>query len=98
MLQSQPAAENLPENLPELLRRHVVEERVDHGAEVEEGVGEGEEDHVRLEVRLGPVMFGFCCGHDPSDLIWHPTHGQCHHDQSWAGEKRREKETGRKTA
>lgn len=98
MLQSQPAAEYLPKHLPELLRGHIVEERVDHGAEVEEGVGEGKEDHVCLEVRLGPVMFGFGCSHDPSYLIWHPTHSQCHHNESWEGENRREKEKGRKTA
>uniref|UniRef100_A0A8C6G765 Uncharacterized protein n=1 Tax=Mus spicilegus TaxID=10103 RepID=A0A8C6G765_MUSSI len=88
----QAAAEHLPEHLPELLRGHVVEERVDHGAEVEEGIREGQEDHVCPEVRSGPVMFGFCCSHDPSDLIGHPTHGQCHHNQSWqarTGEKRR---------
>lgn len=96
MLQSQPAAEYLPEDLPELLRGHVVEQRVDHGAEVEEGVREGEEDHVRPEVRLGPVMFGFCGSHDPSDLIGQPTHGQCHHNESWAGKNRREKKKKRR--
>lgn len=94
MLQSEPAAEHLPEHLPELLRRYVVEERVDHGAEIEEGVREGQEDHVRPEVRLGPVMLGFCRSHDPSDLIWHPTHGQCHHNESWAGKNKTEEESG----
>lgn len=98
VLQSQPAAEDLPEHLPELLRGHVVEKRVDDRAEVEERVGEGEKDHVCLEVRLGPVMFGFCRSHDPPNLIWHPTHSQCHHDQSWAGKNRREKETGEKNS
>lgn len=94
VLQGQPAAEHLPEHLPELLRGHVVEERVDHGAEVEEGVGEGEKDHVGPEVRHGPFILGFGCSHDPPHLIWHPAHGQCHHDQSWAGKKQDRKRDG----
>uniref|UniRef100_A0ABI7Z174 Uncharacterized protein n=1 Tax=Felis catus TaxID=9685 RepID=A0ABI7Z174_FELCA len=79
--QRQAAAEHLPEHPAELLRGHVVQERVDDRAQVEESVGEGEEDHVRPEVGLCPVVLGFGCGHNPPHLIRHPADSQGHNNQ-----------------
>lgn len=74
-------AEHLPEHAAELLRGHVVQERVEDGAQVEEGVREGEEGHVRPEVGPRPVVLGFGCSHDPPDLVRHPADGQGHNNQ-----------------
>lgn len=79
--QRQVAAEHLAEHPAELLRGHIVQERIDDGAQVEEGVGEGEEDHVRPEVGLGPVVLGFGRCHNPPHLIRHPADSQGHDNQ-----------------
>lgn len=81
MWQRQPAAQHLPEHAAELLRGHVVQQRVDHRAQVKEGVREGKKDHVRLEVGLGPVVLGSGRSHDPPNLVGHPADGQRHNDQ-----------------
>uniref|UniRef100_A0A5F4W4C0 Uncharacterized protein n=1 Tax=Callithrix jacchus TaxID=9483 RepID=A0A5F4W4C0_CALJA len=88
MLQRQATAQHLHEHPAELLRGHRVQERVDHRAEVEERVREGEEDHVRPEVGPRPVVLGFGCSHDPPNLVGHPAYGQCHNNQPWAGTSR----------
>uniref|UniRef100_A0A4X1SSJ3 Secreted protein n=1 Tax=Sus scrofa TaxID=9823 RepID=A0A4X1SSJ3_PIG len=79
--QRQAAAQDLRKHTAELLRGHVVQQRVDHGAQVEESVREGEEDHVCLEIGLGPVLLGFGRSHHPPNLVRHPADGQGHNDQ-----------------
>lgn len=79
--QRQAAAEHLAEHPAELLRGHVVQQRVDDGAQVEEGVGEGQEDHVGPEVGFGPVVLGFGRRHNPPHLVRHPADSQGHDDQ-----------------
>lgn len=79
--QGQAAAQHLPEHGAELPRGHVVQQRVDDRAQVEEGVGEREQDHVRLEVGPGPVVLGPGGSHDPPDLVGHPADGQGQNDQ-----------------
>uniref|UniRef100_A0A8C9DEJ4 Uncharacterized protein n=1 Tax=Prolemur simus TaxID=1328070 RepID=A0A8C9DEJ4_PROSS len=90
--QRQAAAQHLRERPAELLRRHVVQQRVDHRAEVEERVREGQEGHVRPEVGPRPVVLGFGRSHDPPNLVGHPANGQGHDDQPWAGESRGERD------
>uniref|UniRef100_A0A452TF11 Uncharacterized protein n=2 Tax=Ursus TaxID=9639 RepID=A0A452TF11_URSMA len=79
--QRQAAAEHLAEHPAELLRGHVVQQRVDDGAQVEEGVGEGQEDHVGPEVGFGPVVLGFGRRHNPPHLVRHPADSQDRQEQ-----------------
>uniref|UniRef100_A0A8C0KNY2 Uncharacterized protein n=1 Tax=Canis lupus dingo TaxID=286419 RepID=A0A8C0KNY2_CANLU len=79
--QLQAAAQHLAERRAELLRGHVVQQRVDDGAQVEEGVGDGEQQHVGAEVGPGPVVLGLRRGHEPPHLVGQPAERQGHHDQ-----------------
>uniref|UniRef100_A0A3B5Q5S5 Uncharacterized protein n=1 Tax=Xiphophorus maculatus TaxID=8083 RepID=A0A3B5Q5S5_XIPMA len=54
VLDGQAAAQHLQEHLAEVTRRQVVEERVEHGAEVEAAVGHQVEPRVEPEIRQRP--------------------------------------------
>lgn len=58
VLDGEAAPQHLDEDAPELPGRQVVEERVEHGAEVEEGVGYRVKDDVGSEVGNGPLGLG----------------------------------------
>uniref|UniRef100_A0A3B3T6A6 Uncharacterized protein n=1 Tax=Paramormyrops kingsleyae TaxID=1676925 RepID=A0A3B3T6A6_9TELE len=62
VLDGQVAPQHLHKHLPELPRREVVQEGVDHRAEVEKRVSDGVQDNVGPQVGRRP----------PTDLIGHP--------------------------
>uniref|UniRef100_A0A7M4E680 Uncharacterized protein n=1 Tax=Crocodylus porosus TaxID=8502 RepID=A0A7M4E680_CROPO len=82
MLDRQMTADDLQKHIPELLRRDVVQERVDYRTEVKESVSNGEKGDVRSEVGYRPVLLGLNSGHDPPNLVWHPTYCQSCNNQS----------------
>uniref|UniRef100_A0A8C7E8C4 Uncharacterized protein n=1 Tax=Nothoprocta perdicaria TaxID=30464 RepID=A0A8C7E8C4_NOTPE len=92
VLERQAAAQHLHEDAAELPRRHVVEQRVHHRAQVEEGVGHGQQRDVRVEVGHRPVLLGLRRGHDPAHLVGQPAHGQRGHDEPCAWKERQGRE------
>lgn len=82
MFDGEAAAQHLDENLPELSGGEVVEERVEHGAEVEEGVGHRMEGDVAPEVGNGPAGLWHGGHHQATDLGGKPAHHQGCHDEA----------------
>uniref|UniRef100_A0A8C6UFK4 Uncharacterized protein n=1 Tax=Neogobius melanostomus TaxID=47308 RepID=A0A8C6UFK4_9GOBI len=82
-----PPGDHLEKHLPEMSGGDVVEERVDDGAEVEEGVGDGVQRDVVVEVRHGPARFGHRGHHEATDLVGEPAHHQRANDQTWKERK-----------
>lgn len=76
------AAQHLDEHLPELPGREVVEERVEDGAQVEEGVGHGMEGDVAPEEGSGPAGLGHGGHHEATNLVGKPAHHQRPHDET----------------
>uniref|UniRef100_A0A3Q3XMB5 Uncharacterized protein n=1 Tax=Mola mola TaxID=94237 RepID=A0A3Q3XMB5_MOLML len=66
------APQHLDENLPELPGGQVVEQRVDDGAEVEEGVGHRVENDVAPEVEASPTGLRNGSHHEATDLVGKP--------------------------
>ncbi|KAL4616638.1 hypothetical protein GN956_G21604, partial [Arapaima gigas] len=81
VLDGESTAQHLDKHLAELLGGQVVEERVQHGAEVEEGVRDGVQDDVAPEVRHVPVHLAPGRRHEAPDLVGHPAGGQTADDQ-----------------
>lgn len=82
MFDGEAAPQHLDEDLPELSGREVVEERVDDGAEVEEGVGHWVESDVAPEVGSGPAGLGNGSHHKTTNLVGKPAHHQGSHDET----------------
>uniref|UniRef100_A0A8C2WWK9 Uncharacterized protein n=1 Tax=Cyclopterus lumpus TaxID=8103 RepID=A0A8C2WWK9_CYCLU len=76
------APQHLNEHLPELPGGEVVEERVEDGAQVEEGVGHGVESDVAPEEGNGPAGLGHGGHHQTTDLVGEPAHHQRAHDET----------------
>lgn len=76
------APQHLDENLPELPGGQVVEQRVDDGAEVEEGVGHRVENDVAPEVEASPTGLRNGSHHEATDLVGKPAQHQGGHDET----------------
>uniref|UniRef100_A0A8D0CTI9 Uncharacterized protein n=1 Tax=Sander lucioperca TaxID=283035 RepID=A0A8D0CTI9_SANLU len=76
------APQHLDKNLPELSGGEVVEERVEHGAEVEEAVGHRVESDVAPEEGNSPVGLGHGSHHKTTNLVGKPAHHQGPHDET----------------
>lgn len=76
------APQHLDEHLPELSGGEVVEERVDDGAQVEEGVGHRVENHVAPEEGGSPAGLGHGGHHEATDLIGKPADHQGSNDET----------------
>uniref|UniRef100_A0A8C1V4S0 Uncharacterized protein n=1 Tax=Cyprinus carpio TaxID=7962 RepID=A0A8C1V4S0_CYPCA len=76
VLQRQTAQERLQERRAELARGQVIQQRVQHRAQVEEAVGHRIKLHVAAQVTHGPRRLGHRRRHQPADLIGHPAHEQ----------------------
>uniref|UniRef100_A0A3Q1BYF8 Uncharacterized protein n=1 Tax=Amphiprion ocellaris TaxID=80972 RepID=A0A3Q1BYF8_AMPOC len=70
------APQHLDKHLPELPGGQVVEERIDDGAEVEEGVGHRVEGDVAPEVGSSPAGLGQGGHHQTPNLAGKPAHHQ----------------------
>lgn len=86
VLDGEAAPQHLDEHLPELSGGQVVEERVEDGAEVEEGVGHRLESDVAPEVGGSPAGLGHGSHHKATDLVGKPAQHQGGHDETWAKE------------
>lgn len=69
MLNGEAAAQHLDEDLLKLAGGEVVQEGVEHGAEVKEGVGHGVQHHIAAEVGHGPAGLGHGGGHQATHLV-----------------------------
>ncbi len=76
------APQHLDKNLSELPGGEVVEEWVEDGAEVEEGVGHRVESDVAPEVGSSPAGLGHGSHHKTTNLVWKPAHHQGSHDET----------------
>ncbi len=83
VLQRQTAQERLQEREAELARGQVIQQRVQHRAQVEEAVGHRMELDVAAQVTRRPCRLGHGRGHQPADMIGHPAHEQSADDQHW---------------
>lgn len=88
MRDGQFAEQHLDKHLTELTGRQVVEEGVQHWANVEEGIRYRVEDDIAPEVRHGPVCFVLDCSHETADLVRHPASSKSSYNQYWFIEKR----------
>lgn len=76
-------AEHLQEHLPELSGGQIVEEGVEDGAQVEEGVCHREERDVAPEVGSSPLGLRHSRHHEAADLVGKPAQGQGSHNETW---------------
>lgn len=76
------APQHLDKNLPELPGGQVVEERIEDGAEVEEGVGHRVESDVAAKVGSSPAGLGHDSHHEATDLVGKPAKHQGGHDET----------------
>uniref|UniRef100_A0A8C8BPV0 Uncharacterized protein n=1 Tax=Oncorhynchus tshawytscha TaxID=74940 RepID=A0A8C8BPV0_ONCTS len=67
---------HLDEDLSELAGREVVQEGVEHGTKVEEGVGHRVQHHIVAEVGHGPAGLGHGGSHQATHLVGQPAHGR----------------------
>uniref|UniRef100_A0A8C7QGC5 Uncharacterized protein n=1 Tax=Oncorhynchus mykiss TaxID=8022 RepID=A0A8C7QGC5_ONCMY len=67
---------HLDEDLSELAGREVVQEGVEHGTKVEEGVGHRVQHHIVAEVGHGPAGLGHGGSHQATHLVGQPAHGK----------------------
>uniref|UniRef100_A0A667ZNN4 Uncharacterized protein n=1 Tax=Myripristis murdjan TaxID=586833 RepID=A0A667ZNN4_9TELE len=72
VLNGETALQHLDKDLPKLPGGEVVKERVEDGAEVEEGVGHRVKSYVAPEVGHGPVGLGHGGRHQASNLVGQP--------------------------
>lgn len=78
----QATSQHLDKDVPELSGGEVVEERVEDGAEVEEGVGHRMESDVAPEVGSGPTGLGNGGHHEATNLIGKPADHQGSDDET----------------
>uniref|UniRef100_A0A3Q2ZTC8 Uncharacterized protein n=1 Tax=Kryptolebias marmoratus TaxID=37003 RepID=A0A3Q2ZTC8_KRYMA len=83
VLDDEAAAQHLNKHLPELPGGHVVQERVENGAEVEEGVAHKVERGDSPQVGRRPVGLGDGGHHETKDLVGEPAHHQRSNDETW---------------
>uniref|UniRef100_A0AAY5EDG6 Uncharacterized protein n=1 Tax=Electrophorus electricus TaxID=8005 RepID=A0AAY5EDG6_ELEEL len=63
----------------------VVQQRVEHRAQVEEGVSHRLQHGIHCQVVPRPHRLGNSCCHQTACLVGHPAHKQHADDQHWAG-------------
>uniref|UniRef100_A0A3P8XV07 Uncharacterized protein n=1 Tax=Esox lucius TaxID=8010 RepID=A0A3P8XV07_ESOLU len=66
------AVQHLDKDLSKLLGGEVVQKRVEHSTEVEEGVRHRVQHHIAAEVASGPVGLWYEGGHQAMHLVGHP--------------------------
>lgn len=82
MFNGETAPQHLHKHLPELLGGQVIKERIEDGAEVEEGISNGVKCDIASEVGSSPGGLGNSGHHDAANLVGKPAHHQRCYDEN----------------
>lgn len=82
MFDGEAAPQHLDKDLSELLGGQVIKERIEDGAEVEEGISNGVKCDVASEVGSSPEGLGKSGHHEAANLVGKPAHHQGCHDEN----------------